>query len=206
MKHKHPDDEPFSDQELAEIQAALHLIAAERHALADDDEADDDEKITKKEAHYRPGTAHRHCEICSMFRHGDNRPDDTGTCTSVEGDISPNALCDYFARQKGRAVGGAADDQGEHDDGRVRYERVRGVPEPGSFRLPHHAVHALGAGDGRTAGRVIASLFGPGAGDNPTVIHPDIVRELGHGDAKAGARVLKKFVSMVGRRGHHARG
>jgi hypothetical protein len=95
---------------------------------------------------------------------------------------------------------GETDDEGEHDDGRVRYERVRGVPEPGSFRPPHHAVHALGAGDGRTAGRVIASLFGTSA-DDPLTIPPETVRALGHGDVKAGARVLKKFVAMLGGRG-----
>ena len=36
----------------------------------------------------------------------------------------------------------------------VHYERVKGVAEPESFRLPHHAVRALGKGDPCTAGRV----------------------------------------------------
>src|SRR5262249_7901360 len=61
-----------------------------------------------------------------------------GTCMSVEGDISPNALCHYFERKR------------EHG---VHYERVMGVAEPESFRLPHHAVRALGKGDPCTAGR-----------------------------------------------------
>src|SRR5215468_7460146 len=73
-----------------------------------------------------------------MFEHGDNKHG-YGTCMSVEGDISPNALCDYFERKR------------EHG---VHYERVMGVAEPESFRLPRHAVRALGKGDPCTAGRV----------------------------------------------------
>src|SRR5262249_45542962 len=72
-----------------------------------------------------------------MFEHGDNKHG-YGTCMSVEGDISPNALCHYFERKR------------EHG---VHYERVMGVAEPESFRLPHHAVRALGKGDPCTAGR-----------------------------------------------------
>ena len=73
-----------------------------------------------------------------MFEHGDNKHG-YGTCLSVEGDISPNALRQYFERKR------------EHG---VHYERVKGVAEPESFRLPHHAVRALGKGDPCTAGRV----------------------------------------------------
>lgn len=93
------------------------------------------------------------------------------------------------------ADGGAADNEGE-SDGKLRYERVRGIPAPGSFRLPHHAVHALGQGDPRTAGRVIASLFGTSA-DDPLTIPPETVRALGRGDHKAGHRVLQRFVQML---------
>jgi hypothetical protein len=91
------------------------------------------------------------------------------------------------------------------DKGKVHYERVNGVAPPGSFKLPHHAVHALGKGDPRNAGTVIANLFGPGAGDDPTVIHPDVVRQIGEGDLKAGHRVLQRFVHMLRRPGAQSR-
>jgi hypothetical protein len=71
----------------------------------------------------------------------------------------------------------------------VHYERI-GLAEPGGFRLPHHAVHALGKGDPRTAGRVIASMFGTSA-DDPLTIPPETVRALG------GPRVLQRFVQML---------
>jgi hypothetical protein len=209
MKHKHPDDEPFSDDELRHMEAGLALIEAQHHALAEGKEADadGDEKITKQEAHYRPGTAHRFCEACSMFLypHRDNRNGD-GECSLVEGTISPSALCDHYERKKERAAGGAAD-QDEDDSGKVHYERVAGVAPPGSFRLSHHAVRALGQNDPRTAGRVISSLFGQGVNGDPTVVHPDVVRDLGHGDVKTGHRVLQRFVQRLGRgNGNHARG
>jgi hypothetical protein len=80
--NKHHDDE-FSDDELREMEAALHLIHAQRHVhdgAADDetDEGEHDDKITKRAAHYRPGTTHRHCEVCSMFvfPHHDNKNGD----------------------------------------------------------------------------------------------------------------------------------
>src|SRR5262249_27925368 len=48
----------------------------------DDDDDDDDKKITKHQARYRLGTEHRHCELCSMYRHPqqDNKHGD-GSCT-----------------------------------------------------------------------------------------------------------------------------
>lgn len=124
MNHKHPDDEPFTDDELREMEAALHLVHAQRHALD-----------------------------------------------------------------------GAADHD-EDDNGKVHYERVKGVASPGSFRLPHHVVHVLGQGDPRTAGRLIASLFGTSA-DDPLTIPPETVRHLGHGDIRAGHRVLQRFVQRL---------
>jgi hypothetical protein len=67
---------------------------------------DGDEKISKAQAHYRIGTEQRHCELCSMYRHSkyDNKGSD-GECTLVQGPISPQGFCDYFERQKDRAVG-----------------------------------------------------------------------------------------------------
>ena len=50
------------------------------------------EKATKVEAHYRLGTDDARCDMCTMFR----RP---RACTSVEGDIAPEGLCDYYARK-----------------------------------------------------------------------------------------------------------
>lgn len=189
MKH----DDEFTDDELREMEAALHLVHAQRHALADGGEAhnDGDEKITKRDAHYRPGTTHRFCEACSMFLypHGDTKNGD-GECSLVEGNISPAALCDHFERQKGGEV--------EHDDGKVHYERVKGVASPGSFRLPHHAVHALGGRDGRTAGKVLRSLFAVDP-DSPDIVPAETVRHLGHGDINAGHRVLRKFLAMMRR-------
>jgi hypothetical protein len=199
MNKRHDDE--FTDDELREMEAALHLIHAQRHALdgaAEHDESNGedggDEKISKEEARYRPGTASRHCEICSMFLDSehDNKNGD-GKCTLVEGPISPQGLCDYFERQKGRAVGGSTD-----HDRRVHYERVKGVAEPGSFKLPHHAVHKLGGGDGRTAGKVLRGLFGVDP-EAPDIIPAETVHRLGGGDLKAGHRVLNKFLAMLRR-------
>jgi hypothetical protein len=110
---KHPDDEAFTDDELREMEAAMHLITAQRHEHDGADEGEHDEKITKQEAHYRPGTTHRFCEACSMFlfSHHDSKNGD-GECSLVAGNISPSALCDHYERKKeraaGRAEGGAA--------------------------------------------------------------------------------------------------
>jgi hypothetical protein len=200
--NKH-DDEKFTDDELPEMEAALHLVHAQRHALdgaADhDDEANDDEKISKQEAHYRPGTTHRFCEACSMFLypHRDTKDGDGG-CSLVAGNISPAALCDHFERQKERAAGGPADQDESHRG--VYYERVKGVASPGSFRLPHHAIHKLGGGDGRTAGKVLKSLFAVDP-DSPDIIPAETVRHLGHGDLRAGRRVLEKFIARLRRPG-----
>lgn len=49
-------------------------------------------KITKDKANYRAkGTAAKHCGNCSMFR--------AGSCTLVKGDISTQAVCDYWERK-----------------------------------------------------------------------------------------------------------
>jgi hypothetical protein len=49
------------------------------------------EKATKEESHYRKGNGKEHCGICTMFVSPDS-------CTSVEGDISEDDLCDYFKK------------------------------------------------------------------------------------------------------------
>jgi hypothetical protein len=184
--NKHPDDEQFTDDELREMEAALHLIHAQRHVHDaavdhDEDETDDDVKATKKEAHYRPGTLQRHCEICTMFEHGDNKHG-TGTCTSVEGEISPNALCDYFKRQNERAVGGAAD--------HVHYEKVpiKGAVPHGGFRLPLDVLNRLSREHGpREIGVMLKKLFDVDP-DNPQNIPAHAVA------AHGGHKVLERFV------------
>lgn len=47
------------------------------------------DKATKAEAHYREGSAKKHCGICTMFRA-------PRACTAVKGDIRLTGLCDYF--------------------------------------------------------------------------------------------------------------
>jgi hypothetical protein len=65
----------------------------------DDDDDDDEKKISKAQAHYRLGTKHRRCGLCSMYVKGKTVHDD-GTCTLVEGSISPQGTCCYFERKK----------------------------------------------------------------------------------------------------------
>lgn len=47
------------------------------------------DRATKDEANYRSGAGRRRCQYCTMFR-------PPKECTSVEGEISPQAVCDYF--------------------------------------------------------------------------------------------------------------
>ena len=49
-------------------------------------------KASKATARYRPGTAARHCGICTMFR-------PPHSCISVTGVIDKADLCDYFKRK-----------------------------------------------------------------------------------------------------------
>lgn len=51
------------------------------------------DKTTKSEANYRTGAGRTRCQYCTMFR-------PPKSCTVVEGDISPQALCDYFEEGK----------------------------------------------------------------------------------------------------------
>jgi hypothetical protein len=81
--------------------------------------------------------------------------------------------------------------------------QIKGPPR-GSFTLPDSAVDALGAGDPKVAGMVLAHLFGlrpfTGEGD-PRVVDPDVVADIGHGSLVKGHRVLKRFVQMLRRQG-----
>lgn len=51
-------------------------------------------KATKAEAHYRDGSGRDRCARCTMY-HPFSTPHG-GYCDSVEGQIEPDALCDYF--------------------------------------------------------------------------------------------------------------
>jgi Inorganic Pyrophosphatase len=46
-------------------------------------------KLSKAAANYRTGSPDMQCSQCTMFRSPD-------ACTAVKGEISPQALCDYF--------------------------------------------------------------------------------------------------------------
>jgi hypothetical protein len=82
----------------------------------------------------------------------------------------------------------------------VHYERVPGTAEPGAFRLPHHVIHGLGAGDYRASGLALRQLFGVDP-ESPDIIPAETVRRIGEGDINAGQDVLKKFVAGFRRRG-----
>jgi hypothetical protein len=75
---------------------------------------------------------------------------------------------------------------------------VPGRPAPcGSFRLDRNTIAALGDGDLKAGAAVAAGMFSVEPGDDPTIIRPDVVRDVGHGDMKAGRRVLEKFIARV---------
>jgi hypothetical protein len=78
---------------------------------------------------------------------------------------------------------------------------IKGRPPRNSFTLPDDVVDTLGP-DPHTAGMVLAGMFhlAPLAdGDDPRVIDPDVVANIGHGSLAAGRKVLERFVQMVRR-------
>jgi hypothetical protein len=85
----------------------------------------------------------------------------------------------------------------------VHYEQpaIRGQPPRGSYRLPRDLIAHLGKGDVKAGAAVAAGMFSVEPGDDPTIIHPDVVRDLGHGSVAAGRRVLERFVAMLRRQG-----
>ncbi len=100
-----------------------------------------------------------------------------------------------------------SDDDGDEykRGGGVWYERVRGVAEPGSFHMPRHATEALGGGDLRTAGAVLARLFRVDP-ESPTVIPAAAVKHIGGGNMTNGRRVLQRFISKLRTPRHTTRG
>lgn len=53
-------------------------------------------KVSKSSVHYGPGSAHRKCELCTMFR-------SPASCTHVVGMIDRSDVCDDFERRQGAA-------------------------------------------------------------------------------------------------------
>jgi hypothetical protein len=89
----------------------------------------------------------------------------------------------------------------------VHYEQpaIRGQPPRGSFRIPRDVIAKLGHGDLKAGGAVAHGMFGIEAdSDFPDVVHADVVRDIGHGSANAGRKVLEKFVARVRRQGAQA--
>jgi hypothetical protein len=88
--------------------------------------------------------------------------------------------------------------------GKMYYQMppVAGMAPPGSFRIPKDVIAALGDGDLESGGFVLHSLFGiEDTPDDPTVIHPHVIRIIGNGSLAAGQKVLQRFVQMVRRQG-----
>ena len=81
----------------------------------------------------------------------------------------------------------------------VHYKQplIRGQPPRGSFRIPRDVFAALGHGDLKVGGAIVAAMFSVEPGDDLTNIGPDVIRDLGHGSERAGRKVLEKFVARV---------
>jgi hypothetical protein len=91
-------------------------------------------------------------------------------------------------------------------NGKLHYSPVpvRGMPLPGSYRVPKEAVAALGQGDMKLGGYVLHAMLGvEDSPEDPTVIHPHVVRIIGNGSLAAGRRVLERFVAQVRRSADH---
>lgn len=80
----------------------------------------------------------------------------------------------------------------------VHYEQppIHGVSR-GSFRLGPDIIKKLGGGNVQAGAAVAAGMFSVEPGDDPTVVHPDVVRDIGHGSHTAGLKVLSKWVAML---------
>jgi hypothetical protein len=87
-------------------------------------------------------------------------------------------------------------------NGKLHYSPVpvRGMPLPGSFRIPKDVFAALGDGDLKLGGAIIHQMFGiEDDPERPDVVHPHAVRIIGNGNLRAGQRVLEKFIARVRR-------
>jgi hypothetical protein len=70
--------------------------------------------------------------------------------------------------------------------------KIKGQPPPGAFRLSRDVFAALGPA-------VARAMFAIDDDDDPSIVHPHVVRILGEGSLAAGRRVLEKFVAMLRR-------
>jgi len=86
-----------------------------------------------------------------------------------------------------------------HQGPGVHYEQpeIRGQPPRGSFRLDRSTLAALGDGDLKAGAAVAAGMFSIAPGDDPQIVQAGVVRDIGHGDIKAGRRVLERFAQRV---------
>jgi hypothetical protein len=120
--------------------------------------------------------------------------------TLKDEDFSPEDLTGirrgWLALTKERAYSGRG----------VHYEQpeIRGQPPRGSFRLSRRDVLALGKGGLQAGGRVGAHMFSVEPGDDPTIIHESVVRDIGHGSLVKGHRVLQKWVATLRRQPHNS--
>jgi hypothetical protein len=139
----------------------------------------------------------------------------------------PMRRAGHFTAPADEAPGMAADGAGQADDttltpeekdaliswyhelienrahnGKTHYSMppVAGMAPPGCFRISKDVIAKLGDGDLRAGGFVLHSLFGiEDTPDDPTIIHPHVVRIIGNGNINAGRKVLEKFVARVRR-------
>jgi hypothetical protein len=84
--------------------------------------------------------------------------------------------------------------------GKLHYSmpNVRGMAPPGAFRIPHDVIDKLGGNSPHAGGAVAHAMFGiEDDPDDPTLIHPHVVRIIGNGDIRTGRRVLEKFIQRV---------
>jgi hypothetical protein len=89
-------------------------------------------------------------------------------------------------------------------NGKLHYSPVlvRGMPAPGSYRIPRDVFEAVGQGDIKMGAAAIHAMLGvEDFPERPDLIDPLAVRILGDGSLAAGRRVLDRFVQMVRRQG-----
>ncbi len=77
----------FPASELAERTIARDIL--EKAWAGAEAEVFGPERASKESVHYRLGTPKQHCGICAMFVEPDK-------CTSVEGDIKREKVCDLY--------------------------------------------------------------------------------------------------------------
>ena len=74
--------------------------------------------------------------------------------------------------------------------------RASGGRVDGGFEIPEDVVEALGRGDPMIGEAVLHEMFNYGT-LTPRLIHPAVLKHLGHGDTKAGRRVIQAFIRLT---------